>query len=282
MIFLLAAILSSPASAVDAQKSLEQALKAKDVRAEAAARTAVARATFPLRWSALAHARLALATHIKLKDDVGQAADLATIGAIYQQHGFSTAALSPLGEALKIQRRLGRAAEAADTRETLAIALASGGSYEDAAAHLAAALEWRAKNQPGTLDLVRLQVRLGTLETNLGRYESAAEHLGAGLETIGKVRARLSEAQWSRLQDAVVPSAIGLMQNIFQAPPDHSPPNPDRAFVDAVGVVVRELQEGVFPEGKALAIEVRPPNAPPVRQTSNLLASAAAKSSGRT
>jgi CHAT domain-containing protein len=194
--------------------ALREALKAKDRKSEAAARNGIARVFPGNRWEALADLQLALAIHRNLKDAKGEASDLARIGEIDLLHGYLVKAIAPLTEAAAIQQRLGLVEERAATLENLGVVLQSTGAYEEAATHLATAVELRRKAPIPTFELVRAEVRLATLQALLGLDESAAEHLQAAKETIKRFRARFPEKKWNAMREAWAQSGRKLINGV--------------------------------------------------------------------
>jgi len=255
--------------------ALHLALKSRDRKGEAAARNGIAR-TFPAdRWSVLAQARLALAIHRELHDQAGEASDLATVGTIYQFHGFSSAALPPFREAMKIEQRLGLVDDTAEQQEAFGLALAAVGSYEEALTQLREALAWKMKHPANSSDLVKLEVRLGSLEASLGRYEQAAAHMSHALGLIEAVRSRLSNDEWTRLRDVLAQRAgkqlhdFGpALANLLEAKGDTPD---DLALVEARRLV---FEEGVNdpPDIQHLGIALKPTAPPRVSRTSDFLA----------
>ncbi|HYC90582.1 MAG TPA: CHAT domain-containing tetratricopeptide repeat protein [Thermoanaerobaculia bacterium] len=184
--------------------ALGAALKTKDRKSEAAARNGVARVFAGNRWEVLGNLQLALAIHRELKDAKGEASDLARMGEIKFLHGFRLDAIASLTEAAAIQERLGLAEERAATLEHLGVVLQSTGAYEEAATHLATAVELRRRGSVPTFELVRAEVRLATLQTLLGLDEYAVQHLQAAKETIRRFCARIPEKKWNAMRAAWV------------------------------------------------------------------------------
>lgn len=196
------------------REALQLALVAGDRKREAAARNGIVR-TFPGNgWEVLAHLRLALAIHRELSDLRGQASDLAAMGEIYQVHGFSSKAMPSLQEALAIAQKLGLQREEGRIRETLGVAEQALGSYEEAEAHLATALERRREAGGDPFELLRLEVRLGSLRALLGRYELAEENLIAALGRLTRSRTQISKQQWAELRAAWVAQGQGFLQGM--------------------------------------------------------------------
>jgi CHAT domain-containing protein len=178
------------------------------------------------------------------------------MGEIYQVHGFSSKAVPPLQEALAIAQKLGLKSEEGRILENLGVAEQALGSYEEAEAHLATALERSREVSGHSFERLRLEVRLGTLRALLGRYELAEENLNAALNQLDRSRSQISQKQWTNLRAVWVaqgqralqgmgPMAAALAQSLN--PESMNPEGDDDPELSkAVSQVLEEEQGGTF------------------------------------
>lgn len=200
------------------QEALRLALAAQDRKREAMARNGIGRIFPGDPWVGPAHLRLALAIHRELADLQGQASDLAAIGESLQISGSISESLPFLKEALALTQKLGSHRAEISILENLGVAEQAIGSYEDAEAHLAQALDQRRKVRGNPFELLRLEVRLGSLRSLLGRYELAEECcLSAALNRLTESRDQISEQQWEALRTAWVAQGQRSLQGMGPA-----------------------------------------------------------------